>query len=377
MGAARRNAGHAGGARDAKRAPRRAPSAFKRQAYFALEDVRRGNAVARIVGIALFALIVANAILVFAETQPGIPAGVSAALLAFGLASSVCFGLEYAARLWTADLVHPDASPARARMRYALSPMGIIDLLAFAPGLLVLFVPVSSPMLNAARIVRLVRLIKLSRYMRGLRSIACVFRKRRPEIVAAFMVLALLTVTASVLMYEIEHPVQPEKFDSVFTGMYWAMTTITTTGYGDLVPVTAAGRLVGFCTMLLSIGVVAIPAGIFSAGFVSEFRAQDARDRLDADALQGGFDERAAEGGPAEGGEADLGSLRSRQTLWSAAPARLVPARLVRPRVIFRHAAPARGQDASRETFALKRPIASREIIGRVEAGCRVEPVLA
>ena len=69
--------------------------------------------------------------------------------------------------------------------------------------------------------------------------------------------------------------------------------------------VTAAGRLVGFCTMLLSIGVVAIPAGIFSAGFVSEFRAQDARDRLDADALQGGFDERAAEGGPAEGGEAD------------------------------------------------------------------------
>ena len=286
-------------------APRRAPSAFKREAYFALEDVRRGNAVARIVGIALFALIVANAILVFAETQPGIPAGVSAALLAFGLASSVCFGLEYAARLWTADLVHPDASPARARMRYALSPMGIIDLLAFAPGLLVLFVPVSSSMLNAARIIRLVRLIKLSRYMRGLRSIARVFRKRRPEIVAAFMVLALLTVTASVLMYEIEHPVQPEKFDSVFTGMYWAMTTITTTGYGDLVPVTAAGRLVGFCTMLLSIGVVAIPAGIFSAGFVSEFRAQDARDRLDADALQGGFDERAAEGGPAEGGEAD------------------------------------------------------------------------
>ena len=375
MGAARRNAGHAGGARDAKRAPRRAPSAFKRQAYFALEDVRRGNAVARIVGIALFALIVANAILVFAETQPGIPAGVSAALLAFGLASSVCFGLEYAARLWTADLVHPDASPARARMRYALSPMGIIDLLAFAPGLLVLFVPVSSPMLNAARIVRLVRLIKLSRYMRGLRSIACVFRKRRPEIVAAFMVLALLTVTASVLMYEIEHPVQPEKFDSVFTGMYWAMTTITTTGYGDLVPVTAAGRLVGFCTMLLSIGVVAIPAGIFSAGFVSEFRAQDARDRLDADALQGGCGRRA--GRRRGSGPRRLGSLRSRQTLWSAAPARLVPARLVRPRVIFRHAAPARGQDASRETFALKRPIASREIIGRVEAGCRVEPVLA
>lgn len=279
MSATKRDAGSAPGE---GRAPRREPSAFKRQAYFALEDVRRGNAVARFVGIALFALIVANAVLVFAETRPGIPAGVSGAFLVFGLASSVCFALEYAARLWTADLVHPDLGPARARARYALSPMGIIDLLAFAPGLFVLFVPVSASMLNAARIIRLVRLIKLSRYMRGLHSIARVFHKRRQEIVAAFMVLALLTVTASVLMYEIEHPVQPDKFDSVFTGMYWAMTTITSTGYGDLVPLTAAGRFVGFCTMLLSIGVVGIPAGIFSAGFVSEFRAQDAHDRRHA-----------------------------------------------------------------------------------------------
>lgn len=258
--------------------PRRA-SAFKRQVFFALEDVRLGNRFARFVGVALFALIVANAVLVFVQTHPDIPDNVSAGLLAFGLASSVCFGLEYATRIWTADLVHPDITPIRARVRYLLSPMGVIDLLAFAPGLLVLFVPVSASMLNAARIIRLVRLVKLSRYMRGLRSIARVFRKRRQEIVAAFMVLALLTVTASVLMYEIEHPVQPDRFDSVFTGMYWAMTTITTTGYGDLVPVTAAGRFVGFCTMLLSIGVVAIPAGIFSAGFVSEFRAQDARER--------------------------------------------------------------------------------------------------
>ena len=258
-------------------------SARKRQAFYALEDVRRAHGVARVLGVAVFALIVANALLVFVEPQIDAPAGVSRALLAFGLASSACFGAEYLARLWVADLVHADRSPARARLRYALSPMGIIDLLAFLPGLLVLVVPVSASALNAARIIRLLRLIKLSRYMRGLRSIARVFEKRRSEIVAAFMVLALLTVMASVLMYEAEHPVQPEKFYSVLTGMYWAMTTITTTGYGDLVPVTAAGRLIGFLTMVLSIGVVAIPAGIFSAGFVSEFRAQDARAREDRD----------------------------------------------------------------------------------------------
>lgn len=254
-------------------------SAFKRQTFFALEDVRRAHGAARVLGIALFALIVANALLVFTEPQVDVSTGVSQVLLAFGLASSVCFAVEYAARLWVADLARPGRTPARARVGYALSPMGLIDLLAFLPGLLVLVVPVSASMLNAARIIRLLRLIKLSRYMRGLRSISRVFEKRRHEIIAAFMVLALLTVTASVLMYEVEHPVQPEKFDSVLTGMYWAMTTITTTGYGDLVPVTAAGRFIGFLTMVLSIGVVAIPAGIFSAGFVSEFRAQDARSR--------------------------------------------------------------------------------------------------
>ena len=252
-------------------------SAGKRRTYLALEDVRCAHGAARAVSIALFILIVANALLVFAEPQINASSALAAGFVTFGLASSVAFGVEYVARLWIADLVYPGRSPLRARLRYMVSPMGIVDLLAFLPGLLVLVVPVSPSALNAARVIRLVRLFKLSRYMRGLHSIARVFEKRRPEIVAAFAVLALLTVTASVLMYEMEHPVQPDKFDSVLTGMYWAMTTITTTGYGDLVPVTAAGRLIGFATMLLSIAVVAIPAGIFSAGFVAEFRAQDAR----------------------------------------------------------------------------------------------------
>ena len=263
-------------------------SAFKRQMFFALEDVRLAGSVGRLFGIALFVLIVLNAVLVFVETQPDLPDAASMVMLVFGLVSSVCFGAEYVFRIWIADLVYADRAPAAARTRYVLSLMGVIDLLSFLPGLLVLIVPVAPSALNAACIIRLVRLVKISRYMRGLRSISRVFVKRRSEIIAAFMVLALLTVTASVLMYEVENPVQPEKFDSVFTGMYWAMTTITTTGFGDLVPITPLGRFVGFMTMLLSIGVVAIPAGIFSAGFVAEFRAQDAAARERREALRKG-----------------------------------------------------------------------------------------
>lgn len=264
---------------DTQRQKIRDASHFKQQAFFALEDLACGNVWSRVFGIFLFALIVSNAILVFVEAEPIASVDARAALHSFGLVSTLCFGVEYAARLWIADLVYPRSSAGKARVRYALSLMGIIDLLSFAPGVLALFVPLPAAALNAVRIIRLVRLIKISRYMRGLRSIWRVLEKRRSEIVAAFMVLALLTVVASVLMYEVEHPAQPEKFDSMLTGMYWAMTTITTTGYGDLVPVTDLGRLIGFFTMVLSIGAVAIPAGIFSAGFIEEFRAQDEIER--------------------------------------------------------------------------------------------------
>ncbi len=232
-----------------------------------------GGPVARVFGVILFLLIIVNALLVFVEAEPGFPQAFYTVAFFFASISTFFFAIEYLLRLWVADLVYPHLTPGKARLRYVFSLMGIVDLLSFLPGVFAFFVPLSPQIANAARIIRLVRLIKISRYMRGLHSISKVFLKRRHEIIAAFMVLGLLTVTASVLMFALENPAQPEKFDSVFTGMYWAMTTITTTGYGDIVPITPLGRFVGFCTMFLSIGVVAIPAGIFSAGFVAEFRA--------------------------------------------------------------------------------------------------------
>lgn len=255
-------------------------SAFKQQVFYATEDPRQGNSIAKTVGIVIFTLIILNAIMVFGEVQPGVPEVAAKGFIIFGLVSTVCFGVEYCARIWVADLLYPDRTPAKARLRYIFSGFGLIDILAFLPAIFAWFMPISSQLFNGLRIIRLVRLIKLSRYMKGLQSIGRVFSHRKQEIIAAFMVLMLLTISASVLMYAVENPVQPNKFDSVFTGMYWAMTTITTTGYGDLVPITDLGRLIGFCIMVLAIAVVAIPAGIFSAGFLSEFQADDRQARL-------------------------------------------------------------------------------------------------
>lgn len=250
---------------------------FKRETFYALENIRHATWPARIVGGALFALILLNAVVVFVSTQPGLDPVTADVVTAFYRFSTVCFCVEYLARIWIADLAFDNCTPARARLRYMCSPWGIIDLLSFGPNMVAWFLPVTPALMNVISVVRLVRLVKISRYMRGLRTIGRVVSKHYHEIVAAFLVIAMLVVVASVVMYEIEHPAQPDKFNNLLSGIYWAVTTVTGTGYGDLVPITPAGRIVGSVIMFLSVALVAIPGGIFSAGFVAEFQNANLR----------------------------------------------------------------------------------------------------
>lgn len=252
-------------------------STFKRETFYALENLNRANWPAKIVGGALFALILLNAVVVFVSAQPGLDPVAANIIQGFYRLSTVCFFVEYIARIWIADLAYGNCTPARARLRYIFSPWGIIDLLSFGPNMAAWFLPVTPALQNVISVVRLVRLIKISRYMRGLRTIGRVISKHYHEIVASFLVIAMLVVVASVVMYEIEHPAQPDKFNNLLSGIYWAVTTVTSTGYGDLVPITPAGRIVGSVIMFLSVALVAIPGGIFSAGFVAEFQNANLR----------------------------------------------------------------------------------------------------
>lgn len=260
------------GRRRSHRIELQSASEVKRQTFYALENPRKAKLPARIVGYFLFFLIVANAAVVFVSSQPGLDAGVAGIVNAFYTFSTVCFMVEYIARVWIADLAFGNCTRAMARVKYVFSPLGIIDFLSFAPNVVAWFIPMTPFLRTLVNVVRLVRLVKISRYMRGLRAIGKVLQKRRHEIVASFLVLFLLIIVASVVMYEIENPAQPEKFDNLLSGIYWAVTTITATGYGDLVPITPAGRIVGSVIMFLSVALVAIPGGIFSAGFVAEFQ---------------------------------------------------------------------------------------------------------
>ena len=246
---------------------------LKQWLFLALEYPAKASTGGKVACGVIYACIVANAILVCVPDDQ-IPEAAEDIIFAFSMVSTLIFACEYVARIWIADKVYSRMTPSKARARYVVSPMGLVDLLSFLPSCIMLFAPMTPAVRDAISIIRLIRLIKISRYMRGLHTIGVVIRNRRQEIVASIMVLGLLTIAASVLMYEAEHAAQPEAFDSILTGIYWAMTTITTTGYGDLVPITALGRVIGFIVMVLSIAIVAIPAGIFSAGFVEEFRAQ-------------------------------------------------------------------------------------------------------
>lgn len=250
----------------------------KQAIYTVLEKPHDATGAGKFAAGLLAVLIALNALLIFVVFDDRLQSRFHSGLYLFDAVCSLVFFVEYLGRLWVADMSHPHLSPARARLRYALSPFGIIDLLSFLPFVAVLAGLIPYQTLNTLRVLRIMRLIKISRYMRGLTAAGAVIRKRQRELIASFAVLGLLTVTASVLMYQVEHPVQPDNFDSIFTGMYWALTTITTTGYGDLVPHTAAGRLIGFATMALSIGLVAIPAGIFTAGYIDEMHDAESDD---------------------------------------------------------------------------------------------------
>ncbi len=252
-------------------------SLSKREAFYALENPHAAKPFPKFIGYFLFVLILLNAIVVFLSAQPGLDPVTSYVIKIFFAFSALCFAIEYFARIWIADLAYGNCTPFQARIRYIISPLGIVDLLAFLPSMIGWFVPMDETLRTIIDLVRLVRVIKISRYMRGLRTIGRVLVMRKHEIAAAFMVIFLLILISSVLMYQAEHYAQPDKFTNLLTGMYWAVTTITGTGYGDLVPITPIGRLIGSIIMLLSVAVVAIPGGIFSAGFVAEYQNANVR----------------------------------------------------------------------------------------------------
>lgn len=215
--------------------------------------------------IALTTLILVNVAAFIFETTPFAAPYVDAFQL-IEVASVAVFSIEYGLRLHAA-FADPRFAGARAPpLKWAATPLALVDLLAILPSLLGL------GDLRVLRALRLLRLLKLGRYNAALQLLGRVLRRTQATLLTTlFLVLLALLLTASVLYYA-EHDAQPDKFSSIPASMWWAIATLTTTGYGDVAPVTAIGRLLGGATTIIGIGLVALPVGILASAFMEEIR---------------------------------------------------------------------------------------------------------
>ncbi|MCD8365677.1 MAG: ion transporter [Clostridiales bacterium] len=183
----------------------------------------------------------------------------------------VGFAAEYVLRVWTANYLYRGISEGKSRLKYMLSFNGIIDLLSFLPFYLPVMFPAGVVAFRMFRVVRILRLFRINAYYDALNVIGDVLKRKKDQILSSVFIILVLMTASSLCMYSLEHEAQPDVFQNAFSGFWWAVSTLLTVGYGDIYPVTVAGRVLGIVITFLGVGMVAIPTGILSAGFVEQY----------------------------------------------------------------------------------------------------------
>ncbi len=239
---------------------------IRRRVYEILDVGRKGDRLSEWADIALITLISLNVVSVIFESVQGIYDAAPMFFNGFELFSVVIFTIEYVMRIWSA----PDhveikfRHPFWGRLRFMLTPMQLLDLIVILPFYLVFFVQVDLRML---RVLRLLRVFRLTRYSSSMGLLLQVLKKEGRNIGAALFVLLLLIIMAASLTYLAEQNAQPEAFGSIPDALWWAVITMTTVGYGDVVPITVMRRILGAVIGIISVGMVALPAGLLASGF--------------------------------------------------------------------------------------------------------------
>jgi voltage-gated potassium channel len=269
-----------------------ANTTLRKRVFRLLEPSRDGNDASWYLGAFLVAVILVNIIAVVIESIDPVDNLYGGAFRLLEAFSVAVFTLEYLARLWVSveTVEAQPRSAAAAWWRYVMSPMAIIDLLSVAPFFLAGFGIIGQGDARLLRVLRLLRLFKLTRYADSMALLGEVLQENAKNFATAFGVLMIAMILAASAMYLIEREVQPEAFGSIPAAMWWAFATLTTVGYGDVTPVTAVGKLFGAGITVVSIGIVALPAGLLASSFSARLRQKsetyrDAADRVLADGV--------------------------------------------------------------------------------------------
>lgn len=181
------------------------------------------------------------------------------------------FCVDYILRLWTARFLYSELSEKHAVKKYIFSFTGIVDLLSFLPYYMPIFFPTGTVAFRMIRIVRIFRLFRINSYYDSFSVITEVIKGKCQQLISSVFIIVVLMIASSLCMYSLEHEAQPEVFTNAFSGIWWAASTLLTVGYGDIYPITTMGKFFGIFITFLGVGMVAIPTGIISAGFVEQY----------------------------------------------------------------------------------------------------------
>ena len=244
---------------------------LRNKTYQILESDINTNIKAKLVSWFLILLIISNVAAVIIASNKNYFLLYKDSFIAFELISLSIFCIEYLLRVWCCveSKEYTNTTSLKARLNYITTPLALIDLIAVLPFIIAMFFSID---LRTLRLIRVLRLLKLSHYFKGFNIFLTVIIKESKSIAAAVMVMIFLIIIAASLMHSVEGTAQPEAFGSIIQSFWWAVVTMTTVGYGDVVPITPLGKVISTFIMLIGVGLVALPAAMLAARFSEELR---------------------------------------------------------------------------------------------------------
>ena len=230
---------------------------FKRKVHETIFEADTTNG--KLFDVILLAAILLSIIGVMLESVDEIDKKYHELIIAFEWGFTILFTIEYFFRIYAVN----------RPFKYIFSFMGIVDLLAIIPTYLIFILPAahSLSVVRAIRLIRIFRIFKLSRYLRGAHTMQIALRSSRPKIIVFLLSIMLLVIILGTLMYIIENSVRTNGFENIPNSIYWSIITLTTVGYGNIVPMTILGKIVASFIMILGYGIIAVPTGIVTAEF--------------------------------------------------------------------------------------------------------------
>lgn len=244
-------------------------SAIRRKIFALFSEETREKGFPKYFNYFIMTLILVNVFTMILETVKSVYEPYKTYFHAFELFVIAVFTCEYIMRILTADLAFPSGNRLKSILKYVFSFYGLIDLLAILPFYMP-FTNLDLRIVRTLRLLRFLRLFKITRYNNSMELIKSVMSEKRSELGVTCFVIIIVMIIASFLMFYAENKAQPEHFPNVLSCIWWSIVTLTTVGYGDVFPVTGIGRLVGGVIAFLGIGLVALPTGIISAGFLEK-----------------------------------------------------------------------------------------------------------